>query len=118
MTATREGIFCCSYISTAPLLAQQVKARTDLGDSSATVAGAVMAGSLAALLTHPADTFKTRLQGDLFAVEGSAKPPVNVSIRAAVAVRSTTNLPLLVVSAPFLKQIACDFWVFFEKLCV
>lgn len=94
MTAAREGIFCCSYISTAPMLAQQVNARTSLGNSASTVAGAVMAGSLAALLTHPADTLKTRLQGDLFAVEGSAKPPVNVSIRAVSTHAILTTLDL------------------------
>ena len=39
---------------------------------------------MAAVLTHPADTLKTRLQGDLFAVKGSGREPVNIHVRAAI----------------------------------
>lgn len=84
MTAAREAIFCCSYLGSAPLLSEAIRARSSLGEGSAAVAGAVMAGSVGALLTHPADTFKTRLQGDLFPVMGSSRPPVNVNLRAAM----------------------------------
>lgn len=84
MTASREGIFCCAYISSAPLLGQVFHDRSSLGEGFATMAGALVAGAVAAVLTHPADTLKTRLQGDVFAPDGSGRIQ-NSNPRAAVA---------------------------------
>ena len=84
MTAAREGIFCCAYISLAPLLGQAFHNRSSLGEGISTMAGALVAGTVAAVLTHPADTLKTRLQGDLFAPDGSGRIQ-NSNLRAAVA---------------------------------
>ena len=84
MTATREGLFCCSYIAVSPLLGRALYERTSLNDSMSLLVGALLGGSMGAVLTHPADTLKTRLQGDLFAVEGSGREPVNIHVRAAL----------------------------------
>lgn len=84
MTAAREGIFCCAYISLAPLLGQVFHNRSSMGEGFATMTGALVAGTVAAVLTHPADTLKTRLQGDVFAPDGSGRIQ-NSNPRAAVA---------------------------------
>lgn len=83
MTTAREAIFCCSYLSSAPLLSKALRERSSLGEHSSAVVGAVLAGTIGAVLTHPADTFKTRLQGDLFPDSCTGRAPVNVSLRAA-----------------------------------
>lgn len=85
MTAAREAIFCCSYLSSAPLLSSALCKRSSLGKNSSAAAGAVLAGTIGAVLTHPADTLKTRLQGDLFPEPSTGRPPMNVSVRAALA---------------------------------
>jgi len=85
MTTAREAIFCCAYLSSAPLLSKALSEGSSLGERSSVVAGAVLAGTIGAVLTHPADTFKTRLQGDLFPDPITGRPPVNVSLRAAAA---------------------------------
>ena len=85
MTAAREAMFCCSYLSSAPLLSTAIRERSTLGEGMSALAGAVLAGTVGAVLTHPADTLKTRLQGDLFPDSCTGRPPVNVSLRAAVA---------------------------------
>jgi len=91
MTAARESIFCCSYLTSAPLLGRALRERSSLGEGSSALVGAVLAGTVGAVLTHPADTFKTRLQGDLFPEPGSGRPPVNVNLRAALADIVTTS---------------------------
>lgn len=85
MTTAREAIFCCSYFSSAPLLSKAVRERSSLGEGSSAGVGAVLAGTVGAVLTHPADTFKTRLQGDLFPDSATGRLPINVSLRAAAA---------------------------------
>ena len=71
MTAAREGIFCCAYISSSPLLSRTFQEHCSMSSGLASISGAIVAGSIAAVLTHPADTLKTRMQGDLFAPDGS-----------------------------------------------
>jgi len=67
MTFVREGIFCSSYMAMAPIMKARIQARyPDLSDNSASLTAAVLSGSLGAMLSHPADTLKTRLQGSLF----------------------------------------------------
>jgi len=67
MTFVREGIFCSSYMAMAPILKSRILAqRPELSDNSATMAAAVISGTIGATLSHPADTLKTRLQGSLF----------------------------------------------------
>jgi len=67
MTFVREGIFCSSYMAMAPYVKRRILARfPDLPDNAAMAAAAIISGSTGAVLSHPADTIKTRLQGSLF----------------------------------------------------
>lgn len=67
MTATRECIFCTSYIALAPFVKGRLMERwPEMSEGAAVAAAAVASGSFGALLSHPADTLKTRLQGSLF----------------------------------------------------
>merc|ERR1719330_649497 len=75
MTAIREGIFCWGYIAMAPTLKRIIKEqRPELSDGSSLGAAAVIAGTISGVLSHPADTLKTRLQGSVFE-EGRASGP-------------------------------------------
>ena len=59
----RDGLFTAGFLAVAPLLAQQARDQ-GLSEVPARLAGSVAAGVMAAVVTHPADTIKTRLQGD------------------------------------------------------
>jgi hypothetical protein len=67
MTAVREGIFCSSYMAVAPFVKGQVLERhPDMSDGVAVAVSSIISGGLGGLMSHPADTLKTRLQGSLF----------------------------------------------------
>jgi len=67
VTAVREGIFCCGYIAIAPALKRTIlEKRPETSESTALAASAVISGTFAGVLSHPADTLKTRLQGSIF----------------------------------------------------
>lgn len=70
MTMGREGIFCSSYIALNPLVQKKLKQK-GVGESEASVYSAVATGTFGALLSHPADTLKTRVQGGVFALPGA-----------------------------------------------
>eukprot|EP00930_Biecheleria_cincta_P074192 TRINITY_DN61394_c0_g1_i1.p1 TRINITY_DN61394_c0_g1~~TRINITY_DN61394_c0_g1_i1.p1 ORF type:complete len:306 (+),score=47.95 TRINITY_DN61394_c0_g1_i1:24-920(+) len=75
MTAVREGIFCCGYIAALPMLRQSLRQRWGLPDSAATAVAGMCAGTASAILSHPADTIKTRIQGSLFQEAGATSLP-------------------------------------------
>lgn len=76
MTACREAVFCSSYIAVAPYFKKTLKAKyPELSDGSAVGASSIIAGALGAVLSHPADTLKTRLQGGLFSFKEGELPP-------------------------------------------
>mmetsp|Transcript_2911 Transcript_2911/g.7592 ORF Transcript_2911/g.7592 Transcript_2911/m.7592 type:complete len:319 (-) Transcript_2911:74-1030(-) len=67
MTMVREGVFCCSYIALQPMLQAMLhKRRPKLSENAAVAGSSVATGVLGAAISHPADTFKTRLQGGMF----------------------------------------------------
>merc|ERR1719330_1729868 len=75
MTAIREGIFCWGYIAMAPTLKRIIKEqRPELSDGSSLGAAAVIAGTISGVLSHPADTLKTRLQGSVFEERRASGP--------------------------------------------
>jgi len=74
MTMGREGIFCSSYIALNPLMQEKLKER-GVNGSQASVYSAVATGTFGALLSHPADTLKTRLQGGVLALPGGTEGP-------------------------------------------
>merc|ERR1719491_1356466 len=63
----REGIFCWGYIAAAPWIKRTVlERRPETSGQTALVIGAVASGTIAGVLSHPADTLKTRVQGSVF----------------------------------------------------
>ena len=61
----REGLFTAGYLAMGPVFAQKVKDSGNLEGGAADFAGAAGAGVIAASLSHPLDTIKTCMQGDL-----------------------------------------------------
>lgn len=66
--AVREAIYTAGYLGLAPVVTAQLSKNVGAFQDrpfAAGVAGACMAGTLSALLTHPVDTAKTCVQADL-----------------------------------------------------
>jgi hypothetical protein len=61
----REGIFTAGYLGLGPVFARRLKDGYGVSSSIGDFAGAVGAGLIAATLSHPLDTIKTCMQGDL-----------------------------------------------------
>lgn len=61
----REGLFCAGYLGVGPMFAQMLRERQVVDGSVADFAGASGAGMIAATLSHPLDTMKTCMQGDI-----------------------------------------------------
>jgi len=61
----REGLFCAGYLGVGPVFAQTLRERHIIDGPGADFAGASGAGMIAATLSHPLDTVKTCMQGDL-----------------------------------------------------
>lgn len=66
--AIREGLWTCGYLSIPPIvrrnLREQFPEKFDT-DNKARVPAALLGGLFACYLTHPADTIKTCMQGDI-----------------------------------------------------
>eukprot|EP00931_Biecheleriopsis_adriatica_P060952 TRINITY_DN36621_c0_g1_i1.p1 TRINITY_DN36621_c0_g1~~TRINITY_DN36621_c0_g1_i1.p1 ORF type:complete len:326 (+),score=50.89 TRINITY_DN36621_c0_g1_i1:54-980(+) len=86
MTAIREGIFVCGYMAALPILRQSLTQRWDIPEPAATASAGVIAGVVSAVLSHPADTLKTRIQGSMFPEAGdpSRSSHEKPSLRAAL----------------------------------
>ncbi|CAE7241507.1 Slc25a21 [Symbiodinium necroappetens] len=79
MGATREGIFCSSYIAINPSVKTWLlEKRPELSEGAATALASVFSGSLGAALSHPADTLKTRLQAGALPVRPGEPAEVRV----------------------------------------
>ena len=61
----REGLFTAGYLGLAPVLAEQIREEFGVGGKLGSFLGACCAGMLAATLSHPLDTIKTCMQGDV-----------------------------------------------------
>jgi len=61
----REGVFTLGYLGLGPALTTICKNDYAMGESQASVVGAVGGGVVASLLSHPLDTIKTCMQGDI-----------------------------------------------------
>ncbi|KCV71155.1 hypothetical protein H696_02105 [Fonticula alba] len=76
-TAVRESVFTCGYLGLAPVL-NEMLLKTTLGNSdpgrlTALVTASIVAGQIAAFVTQPFDSVKTRMQGDIGAVGRPAR---------------------------------------------
>ncbi len=61
----REGLYTAGYLGLAPTLATYLGEEHGLAPTQAALLGAIPAGLVAATLSHPLDTIKTCMQGDL-----------------------------------------------------
>eukprot|EP00050_Salpingoeca_kvevrii_P020969 m.104764 g.104764 ORF g.104764 m.104764 type:complete len:277 (-) comp9113_c0_seq1:84-914(-) len=64
-TAGREGLFAAGYLGIGPALARLCQERYNMDRKLANIAGAIPAGIIASTLSHPLDTIKTCMQGDV-----------------------------------------------------
>jgi hypothetical protein len=62
-TAVREGIFTAAYLGAAPIMKEKLQSY-GANEWVAQVTAGIVAGTVAAGISHPFDTFKTRKQGD------------------------------------------------------
>jgi len=68
MAAVREGLWCCGYLSIPPIVRSNLMSSfPDTFDTQAKarVPAALLGGLFACYLTHPFDTVKTCMQGDI-----------------------------------------------------
>lgn len=62
----REALFTAGYMGIGPAISKEIRARNDsVSAYSAKLMGAGCAGIIAATLSHPLDTIKTCMQGDI-----------------------------------------------------
>lgn len=61
----REGVFTLGYLGVGPAVETYCRRSQEMSRPSAALAGAVGGGVLASLLSHPMDTVKTCMQGDI-----------------------------------------------------
>jgi solute carrier family 25 carnitine/acylcarnitine transporter 20/29 len=61
----REGLFTAGYLGLAPTVAMLLQEQYGVAPTQASILGAIPAGLVAATLSHPLDTIKTCMQGDL-----------------------------------------------------
>eukprot|EP01127_Copromyxa_protea_P013554 TRINITY_DN366_c0_g1_i1.p1 TRINITY_DN366_c0_g1~~TRINITY_DN366_c0_g1_i1.p1 ORF type:complete len:283 (+),score=38.08 TRINITY_DN366_c0_g1_i1:182-1030(+) len=61
----REGLFCAGYLGISPVVARNLSEKYNCSNYVANIWGAVMAGLISSALSHPFDTIKTCMQGDV-----------------------------------------------------
>eukprot|EP00037_Helgoeca_nana_P033886 m.419799 g.419799 ORF g.419799 m.419799 type:complete len:277 (-) comp31840_c0_seq1:277-1107(-) len=64
-TMVREGIFTMGYMALGPVVSKKLTESTGVTGFAATFGGCSIAGVIAASLSHPFDTIKTVVQGDV-----------------------------------------------------
>eukprot|EP00667_Euglena_gracilis_P016774 EG_transcript_17596 len=65
MACGREGLFTAGYLGIGPVITRTLQEDYNLSISMAKAGGAVGGGVIAATLSHPMDTCKTCMQGDI-----------------------------------------------------
>eukprot|EP01126_Amoeba_proteus_P013202 TRINITY_DN1555_c0_g1_i14.p1 TRINITY_DN1555_c0_g1~~TRINITY_DN1555_c0_g1_i14.p1 ORF type:complete len:216 (-),score=25.48 TRINITY_DN1555_c0_g1_i14:57-704(-) len=61
----REGLFTAGYLGCAPTVTRTLTEDYGLTNANSRVVGAIVAGLIFATLSHPLDTLKTCMQGDM-----------------------------------------------------
>lgn len=65
MSCAREGLFTAGYLGLGPVFGRALQERAGWGETTSKMGGAVGGGVIAASLSHPMDTIKTCMQGDV-----------------------------------------------------
>ncbi len=65
MSIGREGVFTLGYLGVGPALETYCTKAQGMSKGTAAITGAIGGGVLASLLSHPMDTIKTCMQGDI-----------------------------------------------------
>eukprot|EP00047_Mylnosiga_fluctuans_P006082 m.244733 g.244733 ORF g.244733 m.244733 type:complete len:279 (-) comp14505_c0_seq1:187-1023(-) len=65
MACGREAFFTAGCLGVAPVLTRELRERYGVSESTAKIIGPIGAGIIASTLSHPLDTFKTCMQGDI-----------------------------------------------------
>jgi len=64
--AARESVYTAGYLGLGPVLTSRIRqSNPEMGDLTSSIIGSSLAGTFAAVCTHPIDTAKTLVQGDL-----------------------------------------------------
>eukprot|EP01061_Rhynchopus_euleeides_P016148 TRINITY_DN27333_c5_g1_i1.p1 TRINITY_DN27333_c5_g1~~TRINITY_DN27333_c5_g1_i1.p1 ORF type:complete len:306 (+),score=97.69 TRINITY_DN27333_c5_g1_i1:87-920(+) len=79
MTSGREGMYTAGYLGIGPVLTGVLQESYGLAAPTAKAAGAIVAGVVAASVSHPMDTIKTCMQGD---IQGVKYPNIPATARA------------------------------------
>lgn len=62
---TRESVYTCGYLGIFPFLNEKLSQNDSLPSGAPFMIAGVTAGLTAAILTHPSDTIKTRMQANI-----------------------------------------------------
>lgn len=65
MSCGREGLFTAGYLGIGPVICRTLQEDHNLSVAASKAGGAVGGGVIAATLSHPMDTIKTCMQGDI-----------------------------------------------------
>eukprot|EP00941_MAST-03F_sp_MAST-3F-sp1_P002130 g2130.t1 len=65
MSCGREGLFTAGYMGIGPAFSRSLREEYNFGSYSSKILGAMGSGIVAATLSHPMDTIKTCMQGDI-----------------------------------------------------
>jgi len=109
--ALREGIYAGGFLGVIPVAREEIQKRyPDMSADQARLAGTFLAGPLCSLASHPPDTIKTCLQGD---IEGAKYRGYGQGIKTLVAERGVTALW---AGAPWrmFRQFCC--FLLFDKI--
>ena len=64
-TCAREGLYAAGYLGIVPVVQRKLVQDYGFGKVSGAVVGSIMSGLIAATCSHPLDTIKTCMQGDV-----------------------------------------------------
>ena len=86
----REGFYCGAFLGIIPVVRQEVQNRfPDMSADQARLAATFLAGPMCSMASHPPDTIKTCLQGD---IEGAKFKGYAQSARTIVAERGLSAM--------------------------
>jgi|TARA_B110000208_G_scaffold108962_1_gene134826 solute carrier family 25 carnitine/acylcarnitine transporter 20/29 len=108
-SAGRESFFAAGYLGVSPWLQSRLS-DVGVGDQAGAVAGALLSGVVSAALTHPLDTIKSCMQGD---IEGERYGTMTQTARALYAEEGSLRVFFRGYGTRATMICGC-FWIFNE----